>query len=184
MSSRRSRRTLSSPASTAGATPARTSSIRAPSRARLREPSWAIPALAPRQPSNPRPPPPPHWETATRFGPDIIRRALEAGIPRDVLINVNFPDCSPDEVKGISITSQGRHQQGRLEIDSRKDGRGNAYYWIAYVGMRGQTPADGSDVSALADNRIAVTPLRLNMPDTPFMTKLAQAFGERSVAER
>ena len=142
------------------------------------------PSFALSQSYKSRNPTPPHWETATRFGPDIIRRALEAGIPRDVLINVNFPDCSPDEVKGISITSQGRHQQGRLEIDSRKDGRGNAYYWIAYVGMRGQTPADGSDVSALADNRIAVTPLRLNMTDTPFMTKLAQAFGERSVVER
>ena len=36
---------------------------------------------------------PPHWETAIRFAPDIIRRVLAAGIPRDVLINVNFPDC-------------------------------------------------------------------------------------------
>src|SRR5215468_9806996 len=43
---------------------------------------------------------PPHWETAIRFAPDIIRRVLAAGIPRDVLINVNFPDCSPAEVKG------------------------------------------------------------------------------------
>ena len=38
--------------------------------------------------------------------------------------------------------------------------------------MRGLPPADGSDISALADNRIAVTPLRLDMTDEPFMTRL------------
>ena len=43
--------------------------------------------------------------------------------------------------------------------------------------MRGQPPADGTDISALADNRIAVTPLRLDMTDEPFMTKLAELFG-------
>lgn len=135
-----------------------------------------IPSIALSQSYRSRGPQPPHWETARRFGPDIIRRVLEAGIPRDVLINVNFPDCPPAEVKGISVATQGRHQQGRLEIDTRQDGRGNAYYWIAYVRMRGQPPADGSDVSALAENRIAVTPLRLDMTDTPFMTKLAELF--------
>ena len=41
---------------------------------------------------------------------------------------------------------------------------------------RGQPPADGTDISALAANRIAVTPLRLDMTDEPFMTKLAELF--------
>jgi 5'-nucleotidase len=119
---------------------------------------------------------PPHWDTAIQFGPDIIRRVLAAGIPRDVLVNVNFPDCAPNEVKGIAVSGQGRNRQERLQIDARHDGRGNAYYWIAYVRMRGPPPADGTDVSALADNRIAVTPLRLDMTDEPFMTKLAALF--------
>ena len=102
---------------------------------------------------------------------------LKQGIPRDVLVNVNFPDCAPNEVKGIAVAGQGRNRQERLQIDKREDGRGNAYYWIAYVRMRGAPPADGTDVSALADNRIAVTPLRLDMTDEPFMTKLAELFG-------
>ena len=135
-----------------------------------------IPSLALSQAYKSRSGRPPHWETAVRFGPDIIRRVLAAGIPRDVLINVNFPDCAPGEVKGIAVTTQGRNRQERLQIDARQDGRGNAYYWIAYVRMRGQPPADGSDISALADNRIAVTPLRLDMTDEPFMTRLAELF--------
>jgi 5'-nucleotidase len=76
------------------------------------------------------------------------------------------------------VTAQGRNRQERLQIDARQDGRGNAYYWIAYVRMRGMPPADGTDISALADNRIAVTPLRLDMTDDPFMTRLAELFDE------
>jgi 5'-nucleotidase len=111
-----------------------------------------------------------------RFAPDIIRRALAAGIPHDVLININFPNCAPEDVKGIAVSAQGRNRQERLQIEARQDGRGNAYYWIAYVRMRGQPPADGTDISALAGNRIAVTPLRLDMTDEPFMTRLADLF--------
>jgi 5'-nucleotidase len=121
---------------------------------------------------------PPHWATSTKFAPDIIRRALAAGIPRDVLINVNFPNCAPHEVKGIAVSGQGRNRQERLQIEARQDGRGNSYYWIMYVRLRGQPPSDSTDISALADNRIAVTPLRLDMTDELFMTKLAQVFGD------
>jgi 5'-nucleotidase len=136
-----------------------------------------IPSVALSQSYNSRSDQPPFWETAIHFGPDIIRRLIDTGIPSDVLINVNFPNCLPNEVKGIAVTSQGRHHQERLRIDQRNDGRGNAYYWIAYVPNRGHKGEGGTDVAALADNRIAVTPLRLDMTDEPFMTKLAELFG-------
>jgi 5'-nucleotidase len=117
----------------------------------------------------------PYWETALEYGPDIIRRILDIGMPRDVLVNINFPDCPPAAVKGIAVTSQGKRDQELLRIEARRDGRGNPYYWIAFERLR--TPfRDGTDLSALADNRIAVTPLRLNLTDEPFMTKLAAVF--------
>src|SRR5262250_2021365 len=50
----------------------------------------------------------PHWDTAVQHGPDIIRRVLATGMPRDVLVNVNFPDCPPEAVKGIAVTCQGK----------------------------------------------------------------------------
>jgi len=45
--------------------------------------------------------------------------------------------------------------------------------------MRGMPPADGSDISALASNCVAVTPLRLDMTDEPFITQLTKLFDER-----
>jgi 5'/3'-nucleotidase len=119
----------------------------------------------------------PYWETALTHGPDLIRRVLKAGMPRDVLVNVNFPDCPPEEVAGVAVTVQGKRDQELLRIDARHDGRGNPYYWIAFGrgGIAGA--AQGSDLAALNDKRISVTALRLDMTDEPFMTKLAEMFG-------
>ncbi len=118
----------------------------------------------------------PHWQTAIKHAPDLIRKVLAAGMPRDVLVNVNFPDCPPDEVTGVAITVQGKRDQELLHIDARHDGRGNPYYWIAFGrgGIAGAT--QGSDLAALNAKRIAVTPLRLDLTDEPFMTKLAEVF--------
>jgi 5'-nucleotidase len=116
----------------------------------------------------------PCWETAITHAPDLIKRILAAGVPKDVLVNINFPDCMPAEVAGIAVTVQGKRDQELLRIEPRNDGRGNPYYWIAFG--RGGNPgaAAGSDMAALNEKKISVTPLRLDLTDEPFMTKLAE----------
>jgi 5'-nucleotidase len=115
----------------------------------------------------------PRWETAIQHAPDLISRVLKVGMPKDVLVNINFPDCAADEVAGVTVTVQGKRDQELLRIEPRNDGRGNPYFWIAFG--RGGNPgaAPGSDMAALNENRISVTPLRLDLTDEPFMTKLA-----------
>jgi 5'-nucleotidase len=119
----------------------------------------------------------PYWETAISFGPDIIRKVLAEGMPSNMLVNVNFPDCPPEAVKGIAITTQGKREQELLRIDARHDGRGNPYYWVAFARRERPEPADGTDLSAIANKCISVTPLRLDMTDEPYMTRLARLFG-------
>jgi 5'-nucleotidase len=118
----------------------------------------------------------PYWQSAIDHAPGIIQRVLKQGIPRDVLINVNFPDCPTGAVKGIAVATQGKRDAQLLHIDARHDGRGNPYYWIAYA--RGVKPSgkDGTDLAALADDRISITPLRLDHTDEPFLSKLAGLF--------
>ena len=123
----------------------------------------------------------PHWKTAIRHGPEVIRRVLETGVPRDVLVNVNFPDCAPDEVQGIAVTMQGKRDQELLRIEARHDGRGNPYFWIAFARKERPAPPAGTDLSAVASRRISVTPLRLDLTDEPFMTMLAASFSEMKV---
>ncbi len=135
-----------------------------------------IPSLALSQAFAGRSGRPPFWETGLRYGPDIIRRVIAEGIPRDVLININFPDCRPEEVKRIAVATQGRHRADRLHIEERKDGRGNPYYWIAYRRYGPVPPENGTDIAALEEHCVAVTPLRLDMTDEPYLTKLAALF--------
>jgi 5'-nucleotidase len=119
----------------------------------------------------------PYWETAIKHGPDLIRKVLKTGMPRDVVVNINFPDCPPEHVAGISVATQGKRDQELLRIDARHDGRGNPYYWIAFSRGGNTGAGPGSDLAALNEKRIAVTPLRLDMTDEPFMTQLAGLFG-------
>jgi 5'-nucleotidase len=118
----------------------------------------------------------PQWETSLKYGPEIIRKVIAQGIPRDVLVNVNFPDCAPNEVKRIAVTAQGRRRQERMHVDQRKDGRGNPYFWIAYARHAFVPAEEGTDLAALEEHCIAVTPLRLDMTDEPYMAKLATLF--------
>jgi 5'-nucleotidase len=117
----------------------------------------------------------PLWETALKFGPDIIRKVISAGVPRNTVVNVNFPSCMPDDVKGIKITRQGKRNQGFLRIDHRHDGRGNPYFWIGFErAAMMDTPAEGTDLAALAARYVSVTPLRLDRTDEVFSETLAE----------
>src|SRR5665647_502078 len=118
----------------------------------------------------------PRWETAIAHAPALISKVLGEGMPRDVLVNINFPDCDAADVKGVAVSTQGKRDQELLHIDARHDGRGNPYYWIAYARGARPTGKDGTDLAALSDNRIAITPLRLDLTDQPFLTKLAELF--------
>ena len=46
-----------------------------------------------------------HWACAETHGPDLIRKVLDLGIPRNVLINVNFPDCPADSITGLEVAT-------------------------------------------------------------------------------
>ena len=119
----------------------------------------------------------PLWETALKFGPDVIKKVMKLGVPRDTVINVNFPACLPNEVKGIVVTRQGKRNQGFLRVDERRDGRGNPYYWIGFEKLAViDTPGEGTDLAALEADYVSVTPLRLDRTDMVFSEKLAGVF--------
>lgn len=116
-----------------------------------------------------------NWQATEAHGARIIRRILEIGIPRGILMNVNFPARAPADVAGVAVSVQGQRNQALLDVEKRLDGRGNPYYWLAFA--RGKIdPAEGTDLHALADGKISVTPLRLDLTDLPSLTRLAEAF--------
>lgn len=101
-------------------------------------------------------------------------------LPDGTLINLNFPNCAVDAVAGVEVTSQGKLEFG-LSIDERTDGRGFPYFWLRF-GERAGDFRSGTDIRALRDNRISVTPLKLDMTDHAAQERIAQALREGSVA--
>jgi 5'-nucleotidase len=116
-----------------------------------------------------------HWDCAKHHAPGIIRRLLDEGIPRDVLFNLNFPNVPPSEVAGVAVTVQGRRDQELMKLEPRQDGRGNPYFWIAFQRSKSE-PANGTDLRALFEKKISVTPLELDLTHEPTLTRFAQVF--------
>jgi len=115
------------------------------------------------------------WECAEQHAPPIIRQILDEGIPKDILFNLNFPNIPPAEVKGVAVTVQGRRDQELVRLEPRQDGRGNPYFWIGF--SRGKNePANGTDLRALAEGKISVTPLELDLTHEPTLTRFARVF--------
>ncbi|NWG91862.1 MAG: 5'/3'-nucleotidase SurE [Parvularculaceae bacterium] len=117
------------------------------------------------------------WATPERHAPGIIRKLLEAGWPKDVVININFPDTDPDAVAGVAVTRQGHRDDFKLFIEERQDLRGGKYYWYGYEGTL-SNPPEGVDLRAVYDGRISITPLHLALTHEDSRARLARIFGE------
>ena len=106
----------------------------------------------------------PHWDCAEQHAASVIRKVLDAGVPRYIVVNVNFPFGRPYVVRGLVGARLGKRDTALMQVQEREDGRGNPYYWIGFA--RGKfTPVDGSDLEALRHRKISVTPLRLDLTD-------------------
>lgn len=119
------------------------------------------------------------WATSERWAPEVLRRLTKLEWPEDVLINVNLPDVPAKKVKGVKITRQGKKKLGDQLIE-RVDPRGEPYVWIGLL-RETRPPEPGTDLAAVADGWISVTPIHLDMTHRPLFRQLATVLG---LAER
>ncbi len=111
------------------------------------------------------------YDTAEAHAVGVIRSLLEFDLPSDTLLNVNFPKHPPEAVQGVKVVRQGKRDAGSLYIESRHDGRGKPYHWLAFHN-RVPSAREGTDLGALKDGYISVTPLHLNLTADELMGQL------------
>ncbi|HTO39879.1 MAG TPA: 5'/3'-nucleotidase SurE [Rhizomicrobium sp.] len=121
------------------------------------------------------------WQCAQAHGANIVRRLLKSGWPPEVLMNVNFPDREPENIAGVEIVAQGKRDLQTAVIDSRVDMRGIAYFWIGFRRVR-SNPRQGTDLHAIYEGRIAITPLHLNLTEHRVLEGMRAAFTSDSQA--
>lgn len=118
----------------------------------------------------------PYWETAETFAPGIIQRLVETRWSPGVVINLNFPNLPPERVGEVEVTTQGFRDVGEMHAVRRTDLRGRSYYWMAFRGAE-QQPEDGTDLRAIAEGRISVTPLHIDLTHLPTVRTLKGVLG-------
>lgn len=134
-----------------------------------------IPSIAFSQARNLRRGEPVPWETGKAWGPRVLKALLKSGWPKNCVMNVNFPDVLPEDVKGIEVTAQGFRDEATSSLDKRTDLRGNDYFWIGYS-QKASQPPEGTDLRAIYEGRISVTPLHIDMTHHAYRAELAKSF--------
>ncbi len=115
-------------------------------------------------------------DTSLAHAPQVIKKLLAQTWNPNVLMNVNFPDTAPENVKGLAVTSQGVRDQALLNIDSRSDPWGTPYFWFGFE-RRLSTLVPGTDLAAIAENKISITPLSVDLTDRNAAEVLAARLG-------
>ncbi|UCF79811.1 MAG: 5'/3'-nucleotidase SurE [Candidatus Eiseniibacteriota bacterium] len=107
--------------------------------------------------------PPYHFDTACSFIVKLVRVLMQKGMDPQMLLNVNVPNLSAENISSVKVTKLGRRIYKDL-IVKKVDPRGKTYYWIG--GNEATWEGDEStDFGAIDAGMISVTPLHLDLTD-------------------
>lgn len=137
--------------------------------------AMGVPAIALSQTGGPKPADP-FFEVAEIYGPGIVKRLLEIGWPKDVVMNLNFPNRPAAEVTEVEVTRQGFRDVQVRHAERRSDLRGRDYYWMGFRQERSQ-PEEGTDLRAIYEGKISVTPLHIDLTHAETVFKMRGVLG-------
>ena len=113
----------------------------------------------------------PDFSFPAKFSRRMISFVLNNSLREGTALNVNIPALPKNQIKGISFTTQDLVRQ-RDTYEKRDDPRGNSYYWLA-----SETPIEESipntDLKALQENCITITPITFDLTDLKEVERLA-----------
>jgi 5'-nucleotidase len=102
----------------------------------------------------------------------IAKAVLKNGLPPGVLLNVNIPPVTEDKIKGIKVTKQGKSRWNDC-FEKRVDPQQREYYWLTGT-MESFEDDEGSDIRAIQENYVSVTPIQFDLTAYNFLEKLKQ----------
>jgi len=113
-----------------------------------------------------------YYETAAGAAVSILHRLRDLQFPGSILLNVNVPNIPASAVGGFRITRKGIRIY-REKVTPLKDPKGRSYYWIS--GRPDDQMDEGSDVRAVAEGFVSITPIHMDMTHYPSIELLRRA---------
>jgi 5'-nucleotidase len=112
----------------------------------------------------------PHFCSSAAVVTGIVKKLDKISLPKDTILNINVPNMYTSKIKGVRLTyqSEARFEE---EYEERKDPRGGVYFWLKGF-FREVYGEKGSDVEAVKNNYVSITPLHLNLTDRSFLSAL------------
>jgi len=105
------------------------------------------------------------WNADFSHSKDFIRKitlnALNNGIPKGVVLNVNIPAVKKSDIKGVKICRQAKAYWVE-EFDKRKNPLGQEYYWLTGKFVN-KDQGEDTDEWALKNNFISIVPVEFDL---------------------
>jgi 5'-nucleotidase len=114
------------------------------------------------------------WEPVARFAAQVARWLAAHPLPPHTILNINAPNLPQSDLQGVAVTTQGRRQYVD-RIEKRIDPVGRPYYWLGgSLAEEAEGAEAGSDVRAVADGKISITPVHLDLTAYALMPSLKE----------
>ena len=104
----------------------------------------------------------------------IAQKVLENKLPQNVVLNVNIPNGSLDEIKGIKICRQAKSVWVE-EFDKRMDPRGKYYYWLTGY-LKNIDENDDTDEHMLNQNYVSIVPVKADLTNYESLNSIKNWF--------
>jgi len=112
------------------------------------------------------------YKPAASFCVRLARKVLKDGLPKGVILNVNVPNLPATKITGYAFTKQGKRNYGDIIVE-KIDPRGKKYYWIG-GDETGFVNIPDSDCNVVAEGKISITPIQVNLTDSSALKKLKE----------
>lgn len=115
------------------------------------------------------------FSAAEGWAAKVLAPLLDLQMAKRTVVNVNFPPLTAGDVKGIRVARQGFHDYGRGSLIEGVDPRGRPYYWFGLEDIE-HTLDHGTDLEAVSEGYVSVTPLQLDLTHHASLTTLAESY--------
>ena len=114
------------------------------------------------------------FSVAAEFTLEMAKKVLKFGLPAGVSLNINIPALPREKIKGIRITRQAITYFDDF-FERRIDPQGRTYYWMSGTMVEIDRGED-SDLMALKEGYISITPIKYNLTAVEYFDSLKKLF--------
>jgi len=111
-----------------------------------------------------------NFDHTTKFVKRITEQVIQNGLPKGVVLNVNFPKVSDEKLKGVKVCRQA-NARWQEQFDKRQSPQGRDYYWLSGEFIN-QDEGRETDVEALEENYVSIVPVKFDLTAHEFVKDL------------